>query len=111
MDSRRYHFFCPQLKGDASCQTIQSNECDDHFDNLEEKLHFKTVNSLLMGEKNYRNPVQQSIQQGYSKYIGFMKAVYDDERFDVLTSSEKFINESDAKFHFEFFDDLSKVYL
>ena len=103
MDLRRYHFFCPTLKGEIGCQTVVSGESEVRSDELEADLYEDTINSLLMGNQIYRTPIQKNIQQEYTESIGFLHAVYNDERFDILKPPKKMIDDLNVSFHFQFY--------
>ena len=103
MDLRRYHFFCPTLKGEVGIQTAVSGESESHGEELEADLYEDTINSLLMGNQIYRTPIQKNIQQEYTESIGFLRAVYNDERFDMLKPPKKMIDDLNVSFHFQFY--------
>ena len=103
MDLKRYHFFCPPLKGDVSCQSVAIVDDSSDKKDTEQKLYEQTLDSLLMLNQTHRSPIQRSVQQGYMQSIGFLRAVYNDERFDLIRPPKKLLDFFNISFHFEFY--------
>ena len=102
MDLRRYHFFCPTLKGEQSSQTLLSADDEASEEDLESKIYEGTIESILLGNQNFQTDLQRNIQQEYMQSIGFLHAVYNDERFDLLKPPPTMIEDLHPSFHFQF---------
>lgn len=103
MDLKRYHFFCPPLKGDVSCQSVAIVNDSGEQKDMEQKLYEQTLDSLLMLNQTHRSPIQRSVQQSYMQSIGFLRAVYNDERFDLIRPPKKLLDFFNISFNFEFY--------